>query len=32
MIDALINSLFWLVVYVVIALVIQATSNNGKGK
>lgn len=32
MIDALINALFWFVVYVVFALIIQATSNNGNGK
>ena len=32
MIDALINALFWLVVYVVFALIIQATSNNRKGE
>lgn len=32
MIDALIEGLFWLVVYVVFALIIQATGNNDKGK
>lgn len=32
MIDALIEALFWLVVYVVFALIIQATGNNDKGE